>query len=247
MGALMQSNAQVAPPSQPDTPQVSQLPAPLQRTANSDDLMTTLGQLRNVAIRLPLAALLGAALAFRPRRRGTPQRSAHVIQTQIILSIIGALVMLVVGASLARAFGVVGVAGLIRYRAKIDDPKDASVMLATLSVGLASGVGLYLMAIFGAVFVLGVLSLVESIEPHPFKVFSLKVASDQCEKLRPQIEQLLRKSHAKFELRAASPKEISYEVQIPIRARTDTLLKAIAHLDEGCSVEWEEKKKKEKE
>jgi hypothetical protein len=37
--------------------------------------------------------------------------------------------MLVVGASLARAFGIVGAANLIRYRSKIDDPKDAVVML----------------------------------------------------------------------------------------------------------------------
>ena len=80
-------------------------------------------------IRLPLAALLGAALALRPRRRGTPPRTPAVIQTQIILAVVGAVVMLVVGASLARAFGIVGAANLIRYRSKIDDPKDAVVML----------------------------------------------------------------------------------------------------------------------
>ena len=78
-------------------------------------------------VALPFATALGAALAFRPRRRGTPPRSAPVIQTQIILSIVGAVVMLIVGSSLARAFGIVGVASLIRYRAKIDDPKDAVV------------------------------------------------------------------------------------------------------------------------
>ena len=47
---------------------------------------------------------------------GTPPRSAPVIQTQIILAIVGAVVMLIVGSSLARAFGIVGVASLIRYR-----------------------------------------------------------------------------------------------------------------------------------
>ena len=94
-------------------------------------------------IRLPLAAALGAALALRPRRRGTPPRTPAVLQTQIILSIVGAVVMLVVGTNLARAFGVVGAAGLVRYRAKVEDPKDAGVMLSTLAVGLASGVGQY--------------------------------------------------------------------------------------------------------
>src|SRR5678815_4001981 len=43
--------------------------------------------LRQALMRLPLAAALGAALAIRPRRRGTPARSPAVIQTQIILAI----------------------------------------------------------------------------------------------------------------------------------------------------------------
>ena len=93
------------------------------------------------------AAVCGAArapsLALRPRRRGTPVRQPAVVQTQIVLAVVGALIMLVVGASLARAFGIVGAANLIRYRSKIDDPKDAVVMLCALSVGLAAGVGLY--------------------------------------------------------------------------------------------------------
>src|SRR5215510_5506087 len=114
---------------------------------------------------LPFATALGAALAFRPRRRGTPHRSAPVIQTQIVLSIVGAVVMLVVGSSLARAFGIVGAANLIRYRAKIEDPKDAVVMLATLSIGLATGVGLYALAAASTLFLLVILWVIESFEP----------------------------------------------------------------------------------
>ena len=74
--------------------------------------------------------------------------------------------MLVVGTNLARAFGVVGAAGLVRYRAKIEDPKDAGVMLSTLAVGLASGVGQYVIAAFSAVFILLVLWVIESFEPE---------------------------------------------------------------------------------
>src|SRR6478752_9415717 len=103
--------------------------------------------------------------AFRPRRRGTPKRQAPVIQTQIILALVGAVVMLVVGTSLARAFGIVGAAGLVRYRAKVNDPKDAGVMLSTLAVGLATGVGQYVMAVLSAVFILMALWVIESFEP----------------------------------------------------------------------------------
>src|SRR3954467_9709468 len=139
-------------------------------------------------VALPLATAMGALLAFRPRRRGTPPRSAPVIQTQIILSVVGAVVMLIVGASLARAFGIVGAANLIRYRAKIDDPKDAVVMLATLSLGLACGVELYGLAAFAALFLLGVLWVVESLEPEQTKTFELKVTNTDPAMLRGDIE-----------------------------------------------------------
>src|SRR5262249_5374489 len=141
--------------------QLEKLPKASTTTADTPDAATQFAELRNAAIRLPLAAGLACILALRPRRRGTPFRQMSGIQTQIILSIVGAVVMMVVGSSLARAFGIVGAAGLVRYRAKIEDPKDAGVMLSTLAVGLASGVGLWMIATFGTAFILLVLWIVE--------------------------------------------------------------------------------------
>src|SRR4051794_29852696 len=68
-------------------------------------------------MRLPIAAALGAVLALRPRRQNQGQRTVVVMQTQIMLAVVGTVIMLVVGNSLSRAFGIVGAAGLIRYRA----------------------------------------------------------------------------------------------------------------------------------
>ena len=199
-------------------------------------------------ISLPLAAVLGAALAFRPRRSGTPPRSAQVIQTQIILAIVGASVMLIVGASLARAFGIVGAASLIRYRAKIDDPKDAGVMLSTLMVGLAAGVGLYALALFGTVFVLGVLWVVESLEPERYKTFLLQVKTKDPAALRPELERLLRRNRCEYEIRASGPDEVSYEVRLPLDRRTDRISDAILAMRGAgdTEVQWAEEKKKGK-
>ncbi len=173
---------------------------------------------------LPLATAMGALLAFRPRRRGTPQRSTPVIQTQIILAVVGAVVMLIVGASLARAFGIVGAANLIRYRAKVDDPKDAVVMLVTLTLGLACGVELYGLAAFAAMFILGVLWVVESIEPERTKVFELKVTTGDPATIRSDVEAILRRSHIKYELRTAGAKDLVYETELPFNTRTDRLV-----------------------
>jgi len=195
-------------------------------------------------VRLPTAALLSAILAFRPRRRGTPKRQAPVIQTQIVLALVGAMVMLVVGASLARAFGIVGAAGLIRYRAKVEDPKDAGVMLSTLAVGLASGVGLYLFAIFATVFVLAVLLVLESIETEPFLLFDLAITTKDSAAFKDSIEGVLRRRRIPFELRSTSTDAICYEVRLPLGTHTDTVSEALMGLKaaESVNVKWEEKK-----
>ena len=170
---------------------------------------------------LPVAALLGAALAFRPVRRGTPARDPAVIQTQIVLAVVGALIMMVVGASLARAFGILGAANLVRYRAKIGDPKDAAVMLVALAVGLASGIGLYLPAAAATLFILVMLWALESIEPAPVKVFELKIKGDAAADIKPKVEQLLREQHLRHELRSTGQDELAYHVTLPARRRTN--------------------------
>jgi len=204
-------------------------------------------QLRSAAIRLPLATLLGTMLALRPRRRGTPPRRSAVVETQIVLSIVGAVVMLVVGASLARAFGIVGVAGLIRYRSKIDDPKDAVVMLSALAVGLASGVGLYALSAFSTVFLVAALWVIESFEPRT-RIFELSVKlGDKTEELRPKIEALLRRYKTEFEIRTVSEGEAAYIVTAPSAIPTDNVSEALVALDPGGkgAVEWKEITKKE--
>jgi hypothetical protein len=205
-----------------------------------------IAQLRSALVRLPLAAVLATILAVRPRRRGTPHRKPAVIETQIILAVVGAVVMLVVGSSLARAFGIVGAAGLVRYRAKIDDPKDAGVMLSTLAVGLAAGVGLWMIATFATAFILAMLFVIESLEPAALKTFELKVKAKDPTTLKPKIEDLLKRNRLEFELRTSTSEEVCYEVKVPLDKKTDRLSNVILKLDpentEG--VEWDEKKEK---
>jgi uncharacterized membrane protein YhiD involved in acid resistance len=213
---------------------------------DTPDTASQLHQLRHAVVRLPFAAAMACVLAFRARRRGTPKRQPPVIQTQIILAVVGAVVMLVVGSSLARAFGIVGAAGLVRYRAKIEDPKDAGVMLSTLAVGLASGVGIFLLAAFATLFILGLLWVLESFEPRAMQPFTLKISAKDPLKVKPQLERLLTKYRLPFEMRSSGTEEIQYEVRVPVERKTDRLSELILKLDpeNATKVEWEEKKDK---
>lgn len=241
LGALGPAWAQPLPVEQEEQPKHST--TILERTPPFDEQVR---DLRQAVTRLPIAVVLACVLALRPRRRGTPPRQPPVIQTQIILAIVGAVVMLVVGSSLARAFGIVGAAGLVRYRAKIEDPKDAGVMLSTLAVGLASGVGMWLLATFATGFILLVLWIVESFEPKAKKLFTLKVKAKDPAALKSRLEQLLTRNHVKFELRGTSTEELHYEVRIPFDRKSDGLTDAIVGLDRdnASAAELEEKKDK---
>jgi hypothetical protein len=214
--------------------------------ADTPDAATQLTQLGHGLVRLPIAAGLASVLAMRPRRRGTPRREPAVVHTQIILAVVGSVVMLVVGSSLARAFGIVGAAGLVRYRSKISDPKDAGVMLSTLAIGLASGVGLWVLAVFSMLFILAVLWIVESFEPRATQLFALTVKAKNAAEVKPKVEQLLTRNRLAFELRASSPQEFVYDVHVPLERRVDRLSDRITSLasSEDTTVQWEEKKER---
>jgi uncharacterized membrane protein YhiD involved in acid resistance len=214
----------------------------------STDALNWAALLGEAAIRLPLAAVLGAALALRPRRKATPPRTPAVVQTQIILAVVGAVIMLVVGASLARAFGIVGAANLIRYRSKIDDPKDAVVMLCALAVGLAAGVGLYALAAFSTAFLLVALGVIESFEKG-VKRFELTIkAGKGTDDMRPKIESVLQRFKAQHEVLSSADEQVAYEVVLPLDADRERITNAILKLDpQGhAAVEWAEKKNKGK-
>jgi uncharacterized membrane protein YhiD involved in acid resistance len=235
------------PPAAAEPPAAA--PAPSRSPASSlpQEAMAQLdeAEFEQALISLPLAAALGAALALRPKRKGTPQRMPAVVQTQIILSVVGAVIMLVVGASLARAFGIVGAANLIRYRSKIEDPKDAVVMLSALAVGLASGVGLYAIAVFSTAFLILALWIIESFERGQ-RQYNLTIkAGESTDELRPKFEAILRRFELTHELKSSADEQVSYEVSMPLDAKRDRVTDAILRLDpEGhASVEWAEKGK----
>jgi|KBSSwiStaDraftv2_1062776.scaffolds.fasta_scaffold81682_3 uncharacterized membrane protein YhiD involved in acid resistance len=247
--SLASAQHQPAAPAKPEqaAPAQSEKAPPVQSedslSLHPGDLVGDLRSgLAESAVRLPLAALFGAALALRPRRAGSPPRDPAVIETQIVLAIVGAAIMLIVGASLARAFGIAGAANLIRYRAKIEDPKDAVVMLSTLAVGLASGVGLFGIALASTLFIAVTLWIIEGFETR-VRTFLLTVKlGENTSARRADVEKLLKRAGTQYELRTTSGEELSYLVTAGASLKTERLSAALSALvPEGkAQVEWKE-------
>jgi len=76
------------------------------------------------------------------------QSFAHTI---IIMGIVVSLIMMVIGNNIAVAFGLVGAFSIIRFRTAMSDPRDIATVFFSMAVGIACGLGYYLVAVLFAV------------------------------------------------------------------------------------------------
>lgn len=206
-----------------------------------------------IALRLLLATLLAAALAYRPRRRIlTIKPNPYVSQTQILLAVVAAALMIIVGDNAARAFGIFAAVSLVRFRTNIRDPKEVTVLLISLALGLASGVGRWDLAFVLAVFSFIVLWILEWREPEQvFRSMDLKITTKNVVSTQHALREVFRKRGFDKELRAIdreasaeAPGTIIYSVDVSPNVSTDELSADILDRDgqnvEG--IEWDQKK-----
>lgn len=101
-----------------------------------------------------LAFVLGTFVAWLYQRthRGLSY-SRNMVHSLVLLCMIVSLVMLVVGDSVARAFGLVGALAIIRFRTVVRDARDTTFIFLALVIGIAVGVHQYATAIAGAVLI----------------------------------------------------------------------------------------------
>lgn len=123
--------------------------------------------LLEIAKRVGLAAVLGAAVALHPlrlhRRKEIvdPLKTGLAIRAQILICSAGALMVIVIAGSLARAFGLVGLGSFVRFRTTMKDPTDLAVLFLLVGLGMACGFGAYGIALYGTVTIMVVLAALE--------------------------------------------------------------------------------------
>jgi len=206
-----------------------------------------------IALRFALAAFLAALLAFRPRRGVSPsRRNPFVAQTQILMAVVAGAMMMVVGDSAARAFGIFAAASLVRFRTNIRDPKEITVLLICLGVGLAAGVGRWDMAVILTLFVLVALAVLEYFEQSQvFRSMEVSVATRDVDRTNEMLKKLFARHRFDYELLQMDRQDeeeplgkIVYLVNMDMLVSTSKLSKEIFSGDSESidSVEWDQKK-----
>ncbi|WP_373231907.1 DUF4956 domain-containing protein [Cohnella sp.] len=87
-----------------------------------------------------ISIALGAIISFTYMKTQVGYTQNFVL-TMIVLPMIVAIIILLIGNNIARAFSLAGAFSIIRFRSAPGDPKDIAFVLFTMAAGLACGVG----------------------------------------------------------------------------------------------------------
>jgi uncharacterized membrane protein YhiD involved in acid resistance len=119
----------------------------LQEAANPDAPFSS----EEAATRLTLSLAAGFVVAGvyvvgMGRRR---EETATLLTTLVLLTVVIAVVTMVIGNSVARAFGLVGALSIVRFRTVVEDTRDTAFVIFAVVEGMAIGAGYPVLAALG--------------------------------------------------------------------------------------------------
>ena len=98
----------------------------------------------SIIVPIIMAFILGLFIAttYHFTKKGFSHSQAF-IKNLVLLTVITAVVMLVIGNNIARAFSLVGALSIIRFRTPLKDPLDIGFVFYSLAIGMAMGTRSY--------------------------------------------------------------------------------------------------------
>lgn len=201
-----------------------------------------------IMLRLLLAAVLGAVIAYRRKMKV----DEYIIQAHVIISFTGAMMMIIIGNEIVRAFGLLGAGNIVRYRTPVRDPQALASLFVTMGVGIAVGVGLIEIAIIATIMVVVfqyAFSHLGTLLPariyQPMKSFELTIGTEDPEVTLDQLRTLFHKEDITYTLleyeqvRKDKLAKLGLKVVVPETMSTEYLSSII--LKYGVqSVSWED-------
>ena len=110
-----------------------------------------------IIINLIISFILGVviSLVYKKTHKGLSYSQSFMV-TNIFISVIVCMVIMIIGNNLARAFALVGALSIIRFRTVVKDTKDTAYIFWALAAGMASGTGSYFLAFSGTIIISGI-------------------------------------------------------------------------------------------
>lgn len=106
----------------------------------------------DVVLVMVLSFVLSAFIGwiYKITHRGTSYTQSFVF-TLVLNGMIVAVVMMIVGSNIARAFSLVGALSIIRFRNAVKETRDVGFIFFTMAIGMAIGTRFYLLGVIAAI------------------------------------------------------------------------------------------------
>ncbi len=127
----------------------------------------------DVVLAIVLSFLLSALIGwiYKITHKGASYTQSFVT-TLVMNGMVVAIIMMIVGSNIARAFSLVGALSIIRFRNAVKETRDVGFIFFTMAIGMAVGTKFYLLAVIATVFISLVILLMTR-----FNWFARKVSS----------------------------------------------------------------------
>jgi len=199
------------------------------------DITLTLG------LSFVLSALIG--WVYKKTHRNISYSQSYV-QTLVIIGMVVAVIMLVVGSNIARAFALVGALSVIRFRNAIKETRDVGFIFLVMAIGMAVGTRFYLLAAAATVVILIVTYLMQRFDWFKLDIQRqvVKVQVPPESQYQQDVADVLVRHTREFELvsvetvRGGALTELFYSVRLKPGTTTVELIDALGEVNTGQKV-----------
>lgn len=106
----------------------------------------------NALVTIFVSFVLGGVISITYMKTSKNEHSQNFALTLVMTPAVIAIIILLIGSNIARAFSLAGAFSIIKFRSAPGDPKDIAYVLFTMAAGLACGAGFYGYAVLFTVF-----------------------------------------------------------------------------------------------
>jgi hypothetical protein len=175
------------------------------------------------------AFLSGVIISLTYMATSNRAHSTNFALTLIIVPSVVAIIIMLIGNNIARAFSLAGAFAIIRFRSAPGDPKNIAYVLFTMAAGLSCGVGMHLFSLFFTTVLCGLMFLLHVIRfgKNKTKRKLLKITVPENLSYEEAFQEVFKHFDITFELKTMRTRDLGsmFELEYVVHLNQDTDLK----------------------
>ena len=174
--------------------------------------------------KLIAAAVVGMLVTVVHRQYRVDRQSNPTLdQAQVLLCVAGALMLIIIGNSVARAFGIAGAASIIRFRTPVEDARDITILFILMGLGMAAGLGALAVAGLGTLFLCAMIPLLNIFSSERPRTMLVEIVAEDRVFPTAHVDQVFAVNGILFEPREVSQGDEATAKYLTTLKPTDSL------------------------